>query len=128
MTRKSSQRPTPRQRPETEPVRAMTERSAKSGQSPNGVRLYSVQEAAELVGLCRETIYRAIRVGELAKVPWGRRSIRIREECLDAWLRSDAPESPTIASKPSPALLSQTVAPIGARARDFVDRLLKQGA
>ena len=106
----------------------MTERSARSNQSPNGVRLYTVQEAAELTGLCPETIYRAIRTGELAKVPWGRRSIRIREECLRAWLRGDAPESPTLVSKPSAAVDSQTVTPIGARARDFVDRLLKQGA
>ena len=105
----------------------MTKRSARRGRSLNSVRLYTVQEAAEVTGLCPETIYRAVRIGELAKVPWGRRSIRVREECLKAWLRGEARESPTLVSKPSTAVLSQTVTPIGARARDFVDRLLKQG-
>lgn len=47
----------------------------------------SVAEGAEYLGVCRDTIYKAVERGELRHVRiGGRRAIRLRTEWIDDWL------------------------------------------
>ncbi len=45
----------------------------------------SIQEACEAVGVQKDTIYRAINLGELKSTKIGRRRL-IRPESLNAWI------------------------------------------
>ena len=60
---------------------------APSSKEPARVPWLKVTQAAEYVGLSRDTIYTACERGELQHVRvGGRRTIRLRTEWLDNWL------------------------------------------
>lgn len=61
--------------------------------------LMTVKEVAAILNVNPMTVYRAIDSGELPHVRAGRRSIRIRREDLDAYLRPAEPVKP---AKPEP--------------------------
>jgi excisionase family DNA binding protein len=48
----------------------------------------TIQEAADLLGLHRETVRRAIRTGELKATRLGYRTVRITKADLQAWFMS----------------------------------------
>jgi excisionase family DNA binding protein len=49
-------------------------------------RLLTVNEAAECVGCCEETIRRAYLAGQLDVLRFGARRVRVRRSALFAWL------------------------------------------
>jgi excisionase family DNA binding protein len=55
---------------------------------PQGGMLLTPQEAADLLGLSRETIRRAIRSGELKAIRLGYRTVRVTKADLDEWIVS----------------------------------------
>ena len=69
----------------------------------------TVQDLVDLLRVSRNTVYRILERGEIPHVHTGRKSIRVRREAFEDWLREQEEESkkkgppPTKVEAPDPS-------------------------